>query len=668
MVVHSKIFKMGKSEDETLPINAPPDFDGPTEQRGCTDIIGLLLFGAMWVSFIVIGSWAISQGDYEIVINPMDYDGNICGNKYNGKDMTEFPKLVYVNNFGGGVCVKECPSLPEILTDVRTLITYNGTYQMEGDNNTILSLDYVEVADYSDSENVKACDATNCDTNPQTSWTSMGIRMQNGYADYAMDCYEVHNYCLNNPKALEKVKDTVYIPDDSIFRIESLDEAGTFLSHLYGDIFVAKYYIFLFGTFVALITGFFYTQFLRIPCTLGIMVWGSALGSVAVVCFTGLYLNRVAEAWDDDDPKVHGDNIILATRVTSYVFFGLGGISLVLLCFLRKEIMLAIACIKQAARAFGAMLVAMTLLPIFQSCVTIGILFLWVWFIIHLASMGDISTVELPTDSTMTVRVWEFDEDINRLGWLLLFYLFWILEFSKAIGQIIIAMSVAKWYFCRDKKSIGSGTVIKSISASIYYHTGTAAIGSLIIAVIRLIRALIAKLQKKAQEMDNKVGQCILCCCQCCLWCFEKFMRFLNKNAYVQTAIFGTSFCTSAKNAFFLILRNAKRVAGISYVLSVLIWISRLFIALLTAGLSYIVMEREIEEQLHSLFGPTVLVFIISYYIADMFLDIFEMSSDTILQCFIADEEMFDGEGCFADGDLRNWLDDVEERSKELVM
>merc|ERR1712150_419826 len=161
-----------------------------------------------------------------------------------------------------------------------------------------------------------------------------------------------------------------------------------------------------------------------------------------------------------------------------------------------------------------------------------------------------------------------------------------------------------------DKKSIGSGTVIKSISASLYYHTGTAAIGSLIIAVIRIIRALIAKLQKKAQEMDNKVGQCILCCCQCCLWCFEKFMRFLNKNAYVQTAIFGTSFCTSAKNAFFLILRNAKRVAGISYVLSVLIWISRLFIAFLTAGLSYIVMERKIEEQLHSLFGPTVLVFL----------------------------------------------------------
>ena len=41
-------------------------------------------------------------------------------------------------------------------------------------------------------------------------------------------------------------------------------------------------------------------------------------------------------------------------------------------------------------------------------------------------------------------------------------------------------------------------------------------------------------------------------------------MRFINKNAYIQTAIFGTGFCTSAKEAFFLILRNAARIAAIT--------------------------------------------------------------------------------------------------------
>jgi len=565
------------------------------------------------------------------------------------------------------VCVKKCPRLEKPnLADVRTLITYNGTYQMEGDNDTLVDLDYVEVADYSKSENVRACNEDTCNTNPASSWTSQGIRQQKGYADYAMDCYEAHNYCLNNPKALEQVKEIVTIPEDSVFRIESIDEAGTFVGHLYGDIFTAKKYIFLFGSFAALLIGFIYTQLLRIPCTLAIMVWGSALGTVAIIALSGLFTNRVAVGWDSDVPKIQGDGIILATKIVSYVLFALAGLCFFLLIFLRKEIMLAIACIKQAARAFGAMLVMMTMLPIVQTCITVGILFFWVYALVHLASMGTLTTVEAPTDSTMTLRAWKFDERLQNLGWLLLFYLFWILEFAKAISQIVIAMSVAKWYFSRDKSSIGSGTVIRSISASIYYHSGTAAIGSLLIAVIRLIRAILAKLQKQAQAMDNKVGAALLCCCQCCLWCFEKFMRFLNKNAYIQTAIFGTPFCTSAKNAFFLILRNAKRVAGISYVLSVLIFFSRLFISCFTAGLCYVYMERNIEDKLYSLFGPTILVFIIAYFVADMFLDIFEMSSDTILQCFIADEEMFEADTCYADGDLRDWFDEVGEKEKQL--
>lgn len=238
----------------------------------------------------------------------------------------------------------------------------------------------------------------------------------------------------------------------------------------------------------------------------------------------------------------------------------------------------------------------------------------------------------------------------------------------QAVSQIIIAMSVSKWYFCRDKDSIGSSTFIQSIFTSIYYHTGTAAIGSLIIAVIKLIRAMVAKLQKKAKEMDNKVGEAILCCCQCCLWCFEKFMQFLNKKAYIQTAIFGTSFCTSAKEAFFLIMRNARRVAGISYVTSVLIITGRLFIASVTSGFAYILIDREFGSEIHSTIGPVFLVFILSYNIGDMFLETFEMGTETILQCFIADEEMFDGESGYADGKLRSWFDEKEEESKRVLV
>lgn len=48
-------------------------------------------------------------------------------------------------------------------------------------------------------------------------------------------------------------------------------------------------------------------------------------------------------------------------------------------------------------------------------------------------------------------------------------------------------------------------------------------------------------------------------------------MKFLNKNAYIQTAIFGYSFCTAAKKAFFLIARNIMRVMAVGVVSEVVL-------------------------------------------------------------------------------------------------
>jgi len=53
-----------------------------------------------------LGIFCIQNGDYRLILYPLDYDGNVCGTNYGGKNMTEFPYLYYVNDFSGGVCVK----------------------------------------------------------------------------------------------------------------------------------------------------------------------------------------------------------------------------------------------------------------------------------------------------------------------------------------------------------------------------------------------------------------------------------------------------------------------------------------------------------------------------------------------------------------------------------
>ncbi|CAN0589016.1 unnamed protein product, partial [Ectocarpus sp. 12 AP-2014] len=64
------------------------------------------------------------------------------------------------------------------------------------------------------------------------------------------------------------------------------------------------------------------------------------------------------------------------------------------------------------------------------------------------------------------------------------------------------------------------------------FHTGTAAFGSLIIAIIKTIRAMLTYMQKKLQKSGSKAAQAVLCCLSCFFWCLEKCVKFINKNAY----------------------------------------------------------------------------------------------------------------------------------------
>eukprot|EP00554_Chaetoceros_debilis_P003401 CAMPEP_0194085270 /NCGR_PEP_ID=MMETSP0149-20130528/16925_1 /TAXON_ID=122233 /ORGANISM="Chaetoceros debilis, Strain MM31A-1" /LENGTH=672 /DNA_ID=CAMNT_0038768117 /DNA_START=64 /DNA_END=2082 /DNA_ORIENTATION=- len=652
-------------------LEAPADFDGPTSRRRCTDILFALLLLVMWVGMTGIGVFSWKHGDIDMILRPMDWAGNICG-----KDtMENFPNIVYVNKLLGGVCVKECPKV-ENQVDVHTLVTYNGIYQGK---NATLDADFLEVADYSARGDLVSCDENMCPTNPQFSWFSRGINQGLGFATYAVDTIEiVGNRCIRTPKASIALYDNI-TTDSSIAEINSgsiISSLNGFYQHLYGDLYQARGPIMIFGILVAMVIGFTYAMLLRIQPVLTIMIWGSIFSTIGIVLGSGLYVNNIVSEWKVADPQVYSDQNILAAQIGSYALFIIAVVLALVTISMRQQIMLSMACVRAAGRALACM-PTMMVFPVFQVIGLASFLGMWIFYAVHLASIGhtveeDMSDFTNTTNvnedtSTVQISTFEIDDFPKKCGWYLLFSFFWTIAFISAMGEIIIAMTISKWYFTRDKRRVGASTVFGCIYESIRYHIGTAAFGSFVIAVIQMIKTIVAKMQKKARELDNKFGQMLLCCLQCCICCFEKFLKFLNKNAYIQTAIFGTPFCRSAREAFSLIVRNAGKVASISYVSTVVLFVGKIFISSLTTAAAYIYIDREMAVELYSYAGPCILVFIISYVIGDMFLSIFDMSTSTILQCYVADEEMFDGDDCYAEHELRNWLNDFEEEEKKLV-
>jgi hypothetical protein len=59
------------------------------------------------------------------------------------------------------------------------------------------------------------------------------------------------------------------------------------------------------------------------------------------------------------------------------------------------------------------------------------------------------------------------------------------------------------------------------------------------------------------------------------------------------------------------------------------------------------------------------LIFVVSYVVADMFMDVFEIGILAILHCFVADEEMFGGRPRYAEGGLTAWVDQNGAANKE---
>lgn len=64
---------------------------------------------------------------------------------------------------------------------------------------------------------------------------------------------------------------------------------------------------------------------------------------------------------------------------------------------------------------------------------------------------------------------------------------------------------------------------------------------------------------EKMGASQNKCTKCILNCLSCVMACFERFIRFLTRNAYIQIALTGKSFCPAAKDAFETIWANTAR-------------------------------------------------------------------------------------------------------------
>lgn len=437
---------------------------------------------------------------------------------------------------------------------------------------------------------------------------------------------------------------------------EQLSQGAVVVGQLLGDL-VSTYPLILgVGGILSFIAGFLWVFLLS--KLVGCFVWGILLGvlvleaavTIAFAAKGGLlsdqgvdasqYGSFLAPSGDEDNFKTAGYASAVLTIIT-----------LLLIVWMSGRIRISIGIIKEASQV----LIHMKTLPLYPIWTFIAIIILlayWCAAAAFIYTSGGVSTgdiADLASDAGVnlltneTVSAFSYSASAEYLLWYHFFGLLWTNQFIQAIGMLTIAGCTAKYYFSSDRSAgFGATPVFDSFRMAWKYHCGSAALGSLIIAIIQLIRALLLYLEKQQEPLikRSKLFKILFKVLQCCMWCLEKCLKFISKNAYIIVAVKGSGFCKSAKDAFFLILSNVARFAVLNTICVLLFLLAKLTIAFGCGFFMYAILEYSGSyDDLYSPVLPTFLAFLLAFFIANAFMNVYDMAIDTILVCFCMDEK-----------------------------
>ncbi|XP_070819104.1 choline transporter-like protein 1 isoform X1 [Chaetodon trifascialis] len=310
-------------------------------------------------------------------------------------------------------------------------------------------------------------------------------------------------------------------------------------------------------------------------------------------------------------------------------------ILLLLMLFMRKRVALTIALFHVAGKVF----IYLPLLTLQPFVTFLALLFFWIYWILVLLFLG---TTGNPVQNEETgLTEFRLTGPLQYLTWYHAVGLVWITEFILACQQMTVAGAVVTYYFTRDKNRLPVTPILSSMLRLVRYHLGTVAKGSFIITLVKIPRLILMYIHNQLKGKENACARCLLKTCICCLWCLEKCLNYLNQNAYAATAINSTSFCTSARDAFVILVENALRVATINAVGDFVLFLGKILIVTSTAfaGVLLLNYQRDYAEWLL----PLIIVCLFSFLVAHCFLSIFEIVVDVLFLCFAIDTKYNDG-------------------------
>ncbi|KAM8746410.1 choline transporter-like protein 5-B isoform 3-T3 [Acanthopagrus schlegelii] len=674
-----------------------PNFRGPVHNRSCTDVVCCVIFIIVILGYIALGTVAWIHGDPRKVVYPTDSHGQFCGHQntpnahkailfyFNMLKCANPAVLINLQCPTTQLCVSKCPDRFSTLLDAWNTKNWEYYRQFCKPGFEIGSKSATEVIRDED------CPSMIVPSRPFLQRCFPDFITRNGILTVAnQTLFKDGNNNERSVSDLKEAANQVTAVQQGVERgLASLLNAREIGMKIFED-YANSWDWILIGLVITMVVSLLFILLLRF--TASVLLWLTVFG-----VFGALNYGIWHCYWEYDtltgkpgadvaisDIGLHTDfSIYLQLSQTWLIFMiSLSVIEVILfimVIFLRMRLRIAIALLEEGSKAISHIMTTL-FYPIITFFLLAICIAYWAVTAVFLASSGNAVYKVTPTDdacmyANLTCRPKTFSQTnitkvcpgaqclfafyggesvyhryILVLHLCNLFAFLWLVNFTIALGQCTLAGAFASYYWALKKPDdIPACPLYSSFSRAIRYHTGSLAFGSLILAMVQLARIVLEYLDHKLRGSQNACARFLFCCLRCCFYCLERFIKFINRNAYIMIAIYGKSFCTSSRDSFCLLMRNILRVAVLDKVTDFLLFLGKLLISGSVGVLAFFFFTRKIpviQEEVPSLnyfWVPLLTVIFGSYMIAHGFFNVYAMCVDTLFLCFCEDLERNDG-------------------------
>lgn len=311
-------------------------------------------------------------------------------------------------------------------------------------------------------------------------------------------------------------------------------------------------------------------------------------------------------------------------KTVGYIVFGVVVVLVVIIVLLRSRISLTCVMIEEAmtgVASYPSMLV-----------VSAGASLLFVVFLIYwISSMVYLYSV--PRGKTEDGGV-KFDDHITQMQYLFIFGFFWVTTVLSGIVQVTVAGGMSCWYFTRNT-NLPYHPVYRSLGNALTTSFGSICFGALILTVVKFINYLLTQAKKNVN--GNPIAKFLIAVARCFCMCIEGLVKFINRFAYVYVAMYGDSFCASAKQVFNLMGRNGLMTVVLDTITQWVLFFGKIFgVALVcTITISYLQHHRDGYVAVSTM----SIIALSAYILLSLLCNVIGVGVDAVFVCYMEDIE-----------------------------